>query len=176
MACLAAKPTIGLSLVAMQSTLKFVRPALIGGAVLLTLSFALQPHWLPEWLTASGLAARAGGYWIPATTPLGAVLSLAAMRWRRPEARLLLVLAWTPQKLLFYDQLPLLLIPSTRRQMQVVVLLSLFGFLATLGGSWANVEATRRLLPAVIVCLYWPALFLVFYRRAAPAPLDPPPF
>jgi hypothetical protein len=172
MACLAAKPTLALPLVAMQSQLRFVRPAMIGGALILALSFAIQPHWLPEWLTASRLAARAGGYWIPAATPLGAILSLAALRWRRPEARLLLVLAWMPQKLLFYDQLPLLLIPSTRREMQVAVLLSMVAFLLTLNDSWAHAEATHRLLPAVIIGLYWPALFLVFYRRKDRAPIQ----
>lgn len=174
MACLAAKPSIGLPLIAMQSQLKFIRPALIGGAVILGLSFALQPHWLGEWLTASRFAARAGGYWIPAVTPLGAVLSLAALRWRQPEARLLLVLAWMPQKMLFYDQLPLLLIPSTRRQMQVAVLLSLLAFALTLNDSWASAEATRRLLPAVIVGLYWPALVLVLARRSNPASVSAP--
>jgi hypothetical protein len=161
---LAAKPTIGLPLAAMQPNWRFLKPAIFGGLVLLVLSFVAIPHWVPEWLAASKLATRAGGYWVPATMPLGAVSSLALLRWRRPEARLLFVMAWMPQKLLFYDQLPLFLIPHTRRDLLIAVFASLVGLLYSFQVSWTTREATAWLAPAVLIGCYWPALITVLKR------------
>ena len=161
---LVAKPNIALPLLAMQTRRTALWSAVAGGGFLLALSFILVPHWLPEWLTSIRLASKYFFYLAPIRSSLGVVLLLAALRWRTPEARLLLVMACTPQKLLFYDQLALLLIPATRRQMQAAVLASGMALAYALQYSWKTGEATMRHVPPVIIGLFWPALVMVLLR------------
>ena len=49
----------------------------------------------------------------PVTTAGGAFALLALLRWRRPEARLVVALACVPQTPLLYETVPLFLVPST---------------------------------------------------------------
>jgi hypothetical protein len=171
---LAAKPTIGLPLFAMQPRPRVaLRYAVLGGSLLVALSFALVPHWLTGWWAATHGPGMIGQYASPITSPFGWILALAALRWRRPEGRLLLAMACVPQKLMFYDQLPLMLIPGTWRELQVAVFLSLVAYAIGLQFPWAIGDpgaVTARLTPLVVVGLYWPALVLVLMRpnRAPP--------
>lgn len=92
----------------------------VGSAVVCTvLAFALQPTWVHDWresVVLSGVHFGAEGagkfqYTAPIALP-GGVLALAALaRWRRPEARLLAVLACVPQSLHLYEIVPLALVP-----------------------------------------------------------------
>ncbi len=63
---------------------------------------------------------------------------LALTRWRQPEAGLLLVLACMPQRMGFYDQLPLLLVARNLRQQLILGLSSWLSMIALLliGPSW----------------------------------------
>jgi hypothetical protein len=91
---------------------------------------------------------------------------LAALRWRTREARLLLAMAFVPQVLFFYDQLPLFLVCRTRGEalafigwgmgvMMVFLIPAFVGF----GGPWA------------MVACYLPALVIVLRRpNEGPAP------
>jgi hypothetical protein len=162
--CLAVKPNLALPLMAMQTRSRAWWSAVIGGTILLAIAFALQPHWLPEWLTETRIARRLGGYRIPILSPLGAVLALALLRWRRPEGRLLLVMSCIPQKMMFYDQLPLLLIPRSKREMQWAVAASLAAVIVASRHPWGTPEATTQLTPPVIVGLFWPALVMLLMR------------
>jgi hypothetical protein len=164
---LTAKPNLGVSLMAMQTNRSAWIVAALGGAVLLGVSLVVLPRWIPEWLALVRSNPRGYGYLTPIRSPLGVVLVLAALRWRRPDARMLLVMACLPQKLLFYDQLPLFLIPRTRREMEVVVLISLIALTIAYGETWTTPEATARLATIVIPSLFWPALVLVLRRRNA---------
>ena len=49
----------------------------------------------------------------PILTPGGAFAALMLLRWRRPEARLVLALACVPQTTLLYETVPLFLVPQT---------------------------------------------------------------
>jgi hypothetical protein len=165
---LAAKPTIAAPLLAMQARVAAVRSAIIGGAVVTAASFALAPHWLAGWWAALHGPGTVGQYAVPILSPAGIFIALAAVRWRRPEGRLLLAMACVPQKMMFYDQLPLLLIPATRREMAFAVCASLIAYAASLQLPWVTNDAsavTARLTPLVILGVYWPALLLVLARR-----------
>ena len=48
----------------------------------------------------------------PVTLPGGALVLLAGLRWRRPEARLLLAMACLPHTVAFYEAVPLFLVPQ----------------------------------------------------------------
>lgn len=106
-----AKPTIGFALFATRPT----RWAFYGGIGLVLLAFVVQPDWLTEWWAALHSANVTPGY--AAGHPVlvqfpGGVLVLAALsRWRRWEARLLIVMALIPQTMSPYETVPLFLIP-----------------------------------------------------------------
>jgi hypothetical protein len=155
----AAKPTIGAALFAGWPS----RAALIGGVVLTLLSFVLVPGWVRPFLAAS-LA-------MPHTTPPvgragGFLLLLSFLRWRRPEARMLGVLALVPQTTLLYEMVPLLLIPRTLREMLILVGLSLIAgaFAIQADPSHHLTAAIGTLWPVFLLLVYLPCLVLVLRR------------
>jgi hypothetical protein len=155
----AAKPTIGVALFAGWPS----RAAFIGAAVLTALSFVVIPGWVGPFMTAS--------FALPHTTPLvvrpgGVLLLLSLLRWRRPEARMLAVLAVVPQTSLLYEMVPLLLIPRNSRQMALIVGLSIVTgvFAWQTDPSHRLSEAVQTLwLPSLALC-YLPCLYLVLRR------------
>jgi len=161
---LAAKPSIGAALFAAFPS----RRAVIGGLALLAISLALSPTWPLRWLES----ARVSVHMSPIASPGGFILLLALLRWRTPEARLLVGLACVPQIIGLYDTLPLFLIPKTRWQGYGLAGLS---FVAAFG----QVVAAPRLpgmpletmlaarWPFIFFCLYVPALVMVLVGRKA---------
>ena len=86
-------------------------------------SLALRPSWPTEWIDSLSSAVP-GSKVYPVVVPGGVLLLAVALRWRRPEARLLFALACLPQTMLGYDQLVLAGIASTFRQSLVMGLWS----------------------------------------------------
>jgi hypothetical protein len=116
----AVKPTVGLACFARMPSWRFIAI----GSVLVVVSFLFLPDWPLRWLhsTASGRAPEA--YHVPLLVPFGFVLAFAALRWRDPDARLLLTMSIIPQTLVMYDQLVLGIIARTRIQAYVFSLWS----------------------------------------------------
>lgn len=120
---LACKPPIGLALGAYAVTdRRWLAWAAVGGAALLGVAFAVQPDWPARWLAGMARPAapivgpsHTGSYHAPvAQFPAGPLALLALLRWRRPEARLVAVLACVPQTMIGYELLPVLaLVPAT---------------------------------------------------------------
>lgn len=110
----AAKPNVGLALWGARPS----RVPVAGCVALLATSFAVDPGWLMHWLRASPLAEHlrpAVGYsW-------GWLLPLAAVRWRRADGRLLLLLALIPQTLAEYAALPLFLVTDSLAEAMVLL-------------------------------------------------------
>lgn len=156
------KPNIGAAVFA-------ARPSLAGAAgavLLLGLGLLLVPSWPADWLRSLGaLEGPSAHHPIPILTLTGFPLALAALRWRRWEARLLLFMACVPQVTLFADQLPLMLVPATRREGLVLSGLSLAAFTAVyllfLRGSEPIVMVAK---PFIVPALYWPCLYMVLRR------------
>lgn len=159
------KPHSGLALLAAYPTVRSVRAAALGGAVLFAASLLVQPSWPAEWL-----ASISGTTHFKAAVlhPGGVLLLLALLRWRRPEARLLLVLALIPRTAALYEMLFLFLIPRTRRETWALVV-----------GSWvllgwhlyvlrafpdAGPAAFSRLELGALLTMYLPALGMVLRR------------
>jgi hypothetical protein len=120
----AAKPTIGTALFA-------AKPSwwpILGGMVLLVVSFAFQPHWVEHWRGAVMLKPPSPGaperYRILLVDQPGAVFVLAALlRWRRPEARLLVALVCVPMTTVLYETTALALIPRGWKESVLLVVL-----------------------------------------------------
>lgn len=162
------KPSLGLAVIAYRPTWRGIAAA--AGVVLA--SFLVLPSWALDWRANLSHLHHA----VPVATTLGPLLLLALLRWRRPEARLLLVMACVPQLLFFADQLPLWLVARSRRETAVLSLLSL----AALAAWWLAVEAgdrhVVRAAPYVLASIYLPALIFVLRspaRAAAAIPAAP---
>jgi hypothetical protein len=99
----AAKPTIGAAMwVAYPS-----RRALVLAAVFAIATVLVWPWWVAAWLPAARTMTHMRA---PITVPGGVLVLLALLRWRRPEARLLVALACVPQTAVLYEAVPLFLI------------------------------------------------------------------
>ena len=133
----AIKPNIAAAVIAANPKRPAIIAALLGGVALLAVSLALQPRWPLEWLEM----VRADPYRRTAVGQTGGfLLILAALRWRRPEARLLLALAVVPQTLGMYDGLLVFAISRRASEFIALVVISHFAFLV----SSSSIRVLRR--------------------------------
>jgi hypothetical protein len=153
----AMKPNLGLALLTYRPTWR----AALGCAAVGVVSFAVLPSWLLDWHSNT---ASLVGHAPPVLTPVGAVLLLALLRWRRPEARLLIAMAFVPQLLFFADQLPLFLIPRTRREMKTLSMCSALGFFVWYIRFANNPAYVLAAAPYVLCSSYVPCLIMVLRR------------
>lgn len=158
----AAKPTIGFAAWLYQPSL---RGALLALA-LVAISLVIQPQWPLQWLEAlRGTMSYRG----PALTLAGCFTLLAALRWRRREGRLFLGMVLAPQLPLFYDQLPLWLVPSTVWRSAALSALSWVAWFA-----WYPSRALETNTSAariwILLLVYAPALLMLL---ALPAREEP---
>lgn len=161
-----AKPNLALPLLAYQTKSRAILFAAIGALALLGLSLLIEPTWPVHWRETLR-ASPANQYRIPILTLWGMPLSLAALRWRTREGRLLLAMACTPQNLFLYDQLPLLLTARTRVEILMLACCSWLVWGAQILHPVAAAtpgELSTKLTPLVIVGVYFPALALVMRR------------
>jgi hypothetical protein len=131
------------------------------------LSVVIWPWWPREWWNElSDLPGHR--YHAPILVPGGIVLLGALARWRRPEARLLSVMACLPQTMFFYDQLPLGLIAQSYRQSLAFALSSYgaVGVASVLYGPTPTEPALlfARIAPIITACYYGPCLIMVLLR------------
>lgn len=166
-AVLVAKPTVGAAVFAAKPSVW----AIAGTLVLIGLAFALQPGWWHEWRRAiEGATLGEAGrfpYTAPITQPGGVLTLLALSRWRRPEARLLAVLACVPHTTLPYEGVLLFLVPRGWRQM---VTLTVLGW-----GTWIFVERvyqpaglTQTVVaygPTMTALLFLPCTIMILRRE-----------
>jgi hypothetical protein len=158
-----AKPNFGVALGAAAHRVQAFFWLFSGAALLLAISLAIQPDWLGAWLDN----VRAAPHFKPhVLRPFGFLLLLAALRWRRPEARWLLALAIIPQAPSFYDQLLLAVVCLTSRESLIfaastVVLFFYVGFNTPQPDyeSWGRLVGNGTLW----IC-YFPALVMVLRR------------
>jgi hypothetical protein len=152
------KPNIGLATTVARPTWK----GIVGGALLLVATLAIQPNWPVEWLrNLHAMPAHA----IPLFAPGGLLLLLALLRWRRWEARLLIAMACVPQLMYFADQLPLWLIPRARRESILLSATSVAAWAAALiSATNAGRQPAFNSEVLVLVGVYSPTLWMVLNR------------
>jgi hypothetical protein len=163
---LSAKPTIGFAIWVARPT----RIAVLGSAALVVVSLALLPTWPSDWVSAlrhtSLLATGGTPYLAPIATWGGVAAATLLLRWRRPEARLVLALACMPQTPLLYETVPLFLVPASIAEGGALWLGS---WLAALWLSQAGPYATdlarfRVSAQAIGLCLYLPCAIMILRR------------
>jgi hypothetical protein len=152
------------------------RVAVLGVIAFLVLSLVVLPSWPRDWWLA--LLQDNTDLVPPVLRPFGLVLLLAALRWRSPEGRLLLAIAFIPQNTLPHELVALALIPANLVEMGIYV-----------AGSWIAVAVvadqmhlshsiadwTAASWPATLGAVYLPMLYLVlrpvlslgFFKRSS---------
>ena len=155
---LACKPNLAAALLAWRPSWRSVLIA--GGFTLVTI--AIAPWWPGAWLATLHSTAHMEPF---VMRPGGFLLLAAALRWRRPEARLLLALAGIPQTPVIYEAVALFLVVQTLREGVVLLVLMLVA---------STVSVSRIALPepqwlawnAVVFTwvLYLPCLVMVLRR------------
>jgi hypothetical protein len=152
------KPNIALALFAWRPSWRTV---ITGGALMLG-TVIISPEWPGEWLH---LVRTSPTHHAPVVVGVGAFALLAILRWRRPEARLLLAMTVIPHGLYFYDELPLWLVASSRREAMMLTMASWLGWLGWVseGGRDAPLLISHT-SPWAVASIYLPCLFLVLRR------------
>ena len=165
---LTAKPTLGLACFCYRPTWR----AVASMAAIGVLSLALMPNWPLRWLENL----RAVRYHpAPIAMPFGWLALLALLRWRQPEARLVVAMACVPQLLAYGDQLPLVLVARTKVEGACLAvsawLTFLMGFARPSAWSFLTVEGGLY----VLLGCYAPALYIVLRRpNVGPTPATAP--
>lgn len=162
----AAKPNALLWFLAFRPTRRGLAWSAAGGALALALSHAIDPHWVPRWLSLARQSYATGNTPSLLLAPGGALVLVALARWRHPEARLLVALAAAPASLSLYSFLPLALVAATRRESLWLALLSWLTLLVPQLGAWLAPELGGPSTMAVVylACLFAPAVALVLRR------------
>lgn len=158
----AAKPNIAAALWGARPS----RVALLGSVAVAAISFALQPSWLIDWLRASPMAPHLK----PAVLyPWGWLMLFAALRWREPNARLLLLLTLIPQTLAEYAALPLFLVTRNRREALVLLLGTALVTLWVHGfhPSKTDMGYIASSGQAMVLTCYLPCLAMLLLRRGS---------
>jgi hypothetical protein len=158
-----AKPTLAAAAFAYTPRRRFM----VSAAVALVVSVVIFPRWPGEYL-AEVAARTSANYHIPLLVFPGPMLVLAALRWRRAEARMLLVMSCVPQTMLFYDQLPLAVIAGTFRQALVFSLASYAPIVAIYflpRPADDTTAATVATTSVVLVWMYYLPCLLAVLRR-----------
>ena len=154
------KPNIGAALFAMRPSIQGIGIAMMVGFV----SLAVLPTWPVDWFSNMGQSRHT----IPALAlPFGPLLGAAWLARHRPEGRLLIAMACLPQRMMFYDQLPLMLVAQSARQRLLLAYASVIVGLAWL---WTGGVASRHLYddvmtPWTLAGCYLPALSVAVWNR-----------
>jgi hypothetical protein len=158
-----AKPNFGLALAAAAKEDRTLWWFACGSLGLLIVSQVVQPGWHQSWLAN---LREADHFKSPLLRPLGFLMLLAALKWRRPEARWLLALSCMPQAPSFYDQMLLAVVCLTRQEalafaVSTIALFFYVGFNVPQPdyASWGNLVGNGTLW----LC-YFPALVMVLRR------------
>lgn len=161
---LAAKPNLGVAIAGTSSSGRLVISALVGAVGLTAISLLLLPSWPRDWL----LALRHSSHMIvPILRPGGFLVLLALLRWRRSEARLIIALACVPQTGSWYEALPLLTVPVTRRECQLLSLLASLGYLLSIHfvPQLSEAQINKDVGTFMVAFAYLPAVLVVLRRK-----------
>ena len=145
----------------MVITAKPDRWGVILTVALLGLSLIAYPRW--PWVWLGQISGYQGSVPPLFVLPLGPFLLLALLRWRDRRAWLVALMALMPQRVV-YDQIPLLLVASTWRELLFLVGASWLTLPALLYfGGWQSLAGGWQLW--IIATLYIPALLVVLRSR-----------
>jgi hypothetical protein len=153
-----AKPNLGIGTLAGARSLGALFRMLAGSAGLVLLSLFVSPGWPSRWLD---IIAQAPQPLSILTLWGGPLLLLTIVRWRRWEARMLLLFALVPQTSGAVGTLALLLVPRSLRALTILAILSYVPVFYAPQMDQTIEQWARREALATLYAVYLPVLFLV---------------
>jgi len=157
----AIKPQTALPIVAASPSRATPIAAVVGGLVLLAISLIFMPTWPLEWWRAiwssphmSAPISRLGGF----------AILVVILRWRRPEAWLVLVLACLPQTSYPYNVLVLLALANTWREAALLSIVSSLGSLPEMRANIHDLPRLRVLGDLMVASAFLPATIMILRR------------
>ena len=153
-----AKPNLGIPVLITHGD----RRQWLRALYFVVLTLPLLPSWPLDWLHN---LQHQSHYPMPLQVFPGIVLLLALLRWHDPAARLLLAMAIMPQRLWFYDQLPLWLMARSWREglfLTVFSWIGYWGWRLTPGDAVWKGTSPEMATGWIIGCIYLPALAVAF--------------
>lgn len=167
---LPAKPNLGLPLFLARPS----RVATASAFALVAVSMMVMPSWPVAWYAAiTGPFRETVPHPMPVTQFAGAgvLVLLALLRWRRPEGRLIALMACVPQLPFWADQLPLATVAESRREVIWSVVAGHIAFLAWFAFARKVEMYVPVMAPYALAGTYLPALFMVLRRpNVGPVP------
>ena len=164
---LACKPTLGLAFLAAWPSGK----SIVGAAAFGLITVAIWPWWVRSWLSVISTAHQ---ILAPITVAGGPLVLMALLKWRRPEARLLVALACIPHSPVVYEAVPLFLVVQRPWEGVVLAALSVVVHLLQLRSENGAADYAAWTLARAewqVWLLYLPCLLFVM-RRPNVAPAD----
>jgi hypothetical protein len=158
-----AKPSLGLALWTGWPS----RGVIVAGLALLLVSLAILPGWPLDWLQAL----ERTNHVPPVMKPGGWILLLAWLRWRTPEGRFLGTLALVPHTVDVGAGVLLFACCRTKWEgyaLAGVSYVGALGYVLLTSPSMTLGETFAAGWPALLLCVYIPALGLVLSRRLPP--------
>ena len=152
-----AKPQVGLPVF----LTRFSWRGLIACLVVVLVSLALMPRWLPLWLRQG----QNYQHFVPILVFPGALLVLALLRYRNRDANFLFLSALMPQRW-FFDSFTLWLIPQSRRE---IIWTVFFSWGAGIWRWYHMPSSFTQVGRFTVIFLYLPMLAVVLLRRAQTA-------
>jgi hypothetical protein len=158
-----AKPNVGLAALAGQRRNGIVAAA-ISCVLIVIASFIVAPDWVSSWREAISSAPHIQA--AITVLPVGPLLALAALRWKRPEARLFLALVAVPHTPSVYDLLLLFFVCRTARETMILALLTQAAYWGiVMFGSFNTFDAyAEGLGRTIIYVVYLPVLVSILSR------------
>jgi hypothetical protein len=156
------KPQCGLPVLAASRARWVLMLAASAFMLVLAISFLLLPGWPRDWLANLRTAPYERA---PIFSPVGWVVSLLLLRWRRREAWLVLVSALLPQTFMWYGSLMLLTVANTYREACVLSAVSTFGFAIASYALYRGGEHVLLLTYTIYICSTYVACTIAVLRR-----------
>jgi hypothetical protein len=153
---LVIKPHIAIPM-AFSGLVRWKRSA-VGITVVLVLgSLLVMPSW--PFVYSNLLNLYEGQFPVLVVSAGGPLLLLSILNWRDPKARLLLFMSLVPQRM-FYDQLPLWLLPDSKKQMVLLNLFSWLGFYLF----FFHFQSSWNWQFWIVISIYIPSLLMVLKK------------
>lgn len=164
----AVKPNMALAFLAASRTRRHAAWIVAGGLVILAFSVALRPSWPGEWMDRLRDARDFGPLFM---RPGGFLVLAGLLRWRDPDARLLVGLGLVPTSGVWYEMLPAMLVARTYREALILALCSEVAFVGSAFMTFGEFTSERNQIATLVLwgCLL-PALVMTLLRgRNRPA-------
>jgi hypothetical protein len=153
---LVLKPHMAIPM-ALSGLVRWKRSAVVISAALVLGSLLIMPSW--PFVYSNLLQLYEGQFPVLVFSAGGPLLLLSVLNWRDPKARLLLFMSLVPQRM-FYDQLPLWLLPDSKKQMVLLNLFSWLGFYLF----FFHFQSSWNWQFWIVISIYIPSLLIVLKK------------